>query len=283
MSRQWTGFTTALRFTLTAHVRNRLALVLAVTFIPLWVHLVRVCAYDAVLHFQVHAAGGEIAASNNRATQVNSALNAVTVIVGFMMFMEAFQSGPLDRRLVLAGYPRRHLMAGKVVALVAIAAVLAVYTALLLRLSFPLEQFWQLALAVFTANLAYGGIGVMLGPLLRGELEGFFLIIMTSLVDAALQNPGMNPLADQPGLRFLPMYAPSQLAYTSAFTPVWAGSYAAGGLVWFALCTTAGLLFFSLRTRSYRRPGARGRGFALPGQRRAGRTTEERARPGAEV
>lgn len=250
-----TAFTTALRFTVTAHIRNRLALLLAVTFVPTWVFLVRACAYHAVLHFHDHAAGGIVAADNNRATQVNSALNAVTVIVGFMMFMESFKSGPLDRRLVLAGYRRRHLMAGRVVALVLIAAVLAVYTAGLLELSWHQAQFGTLVLAVFAANLAYGGLGIMIGPLLRGELEGFFVIIMTSLVDAALQNPGMNPLANQPGLRFLPMYTPSQSAYAASFTHAWPGAYLLGGLVWFVVTAAAGLLVFSLRTRSYRRPG----------------------------
>ncbi|MFF3485688.1 hypothetical protein ACFYXC_20795 [Streptomyces sp. NPDC002701] len=253
MSRRAAGFTTALRFTLAAHVRNRLALVLAVTFIPLWILVVRETAYHAGLHFQNHPAGGYLTADNNRATQVNCALNAVTVIVGFMMFMETFQSGPLDRRLVLAGYPRRHLTAGRVVSLLAVSGALALYTALLLHLSFRQEQFWRLALAVLMANLAYGGIGIMLGTLLRGELEGFFVIIMLSLMDAALQNPGMNPLADQPGLELLPMYTSSQLAYAAAFDTAYDHTYLLGGLVWCVLTTATGLLFFSLRTRGYRR------------------------------
>ncbi|EDY55653.1 integral membrane protein [Streptomyces sviceus ATCC 29083] len=244
---------TALRFTVAAHLRNRLALVLAITFVPTWILVVRACAYGATLHFHEHAAGGIIAASNNRVTQVNSALNAVTVITGFMMFMEAFKSGPLDRRLVLAGFPRRYLMAGRVFALVVVAAVLAVYTAGLLELSWHQDQFGALVLAIFAANTAYGGIGLLLATLLRGELEGFFVIIMLSLMDAALQNPGMNPLANQWGLRYVPMYTASQSAYAASFTHVWPGSYLAGGLVWFIGCAAGGLLIFALRTHSYRR------------------------------
>jgi ABC-2 type transport system permease protein len=266
MRRQGAGFTTALRFTLAAHARNRLALVLAVTFVPLWIAVVRETAYHAVLHFRDHPAGGYLAADNNRATQVNCALNAVTVIVGFMMFMETFQSGPLDRRLVLAGYPRRHLMAGRVVSLLAVSCTLALYTALLLQLSWRQEQFWTLALAVLTANVAYGGMGTMLGALLRGELEGFFVIIMMSLMDAALQNPGMNPLANQPGLRLTPMYTSSQLAYAAAFSGAHDWTYLLGGLVWCALTTTAGLLFFSLRTRGFRRSGGPRALAELPAQ-----------------
>ncbi|MCX4236991.1 hypothetical protein ACH4Y0_31910 [Streptomyces sp. NPDC020707] len=41
-----------------------------------------------------------------------------------------------------------------------------------------------------------GGIGLLLSSLVRGELEGFFLIIMLSLVDTGLQNPVFNTLME---------------------------------------------------------------------------------------
>ncbi|MCX4695621.1 hypothetical protein [Streptomyces sp. NBC_01408] len=281
MSPFGTSFTTALRFVLAAHVRNRLALVLAVTFPLLWIFLTRTYGYHVTLRFQVFPAGGYIEADNNHTTQVNSAMNAVTVIAGFMTFMEALKSGPLDRRLVLAGYRRRHLMTAKVAALVVIAAVLAAYTAVLLHLSFDQEQFGALATALFTANAAFGGIGIMLGSLLRGELEGFFAIIMASIIDNGLESPGMNPPADQPGLPFLPLNGPSQAAYAAAFTDAWPGAYAARGLVWFALTATAGLLIFCLRTRSYQRPRPHGTPARLPAQTAGnGKAADSAAGPG---
>ncbi|MFJ3582763.1 hypothetical protein ACIPPS_11095 [Streptomyces sp. NPDC090127] len=272
------SFTTALRFALAAHVRNRLALVLAVLFPLLWIVLTRTYGYHVTLRFQVFPVGGYIEADNNHTTQVNSAMNAVTVIAGFTAFMEALTSGPLDRRLVLAGYRRSHLMTAKVAALVVIAAVLAAYTAALLHLSFHQQQFAALTLAFFTANLAFGGIGIMLGTLLRGELEGFFAIIMISIIDNGLQNPGMNPPADQPGLPLLPLHGPSQAAYAAAFTEAWPGAYAARALVWFSLTATAGLLIFFLRTRSYHR-GRRNTPAQFPAQ---AASSGEAADPAAE-
>ncbi|MEU3662492.1 polyprenyl synthetase family protein [Streptomyces sp. NPDC032940] len=266
MTTRTTSFTTALRFVLAAHVRNRLALFLAVAFPLVWIFLTRTYGYHVTLHFQVFPAGGYINADNNRTMQLNSAMNAVTVTTGFMTFMETLKSGPLDRRLVLAGYRRHHLMAAKVAALLVIAAALAAYTVLLLRLSFHQEQMGALALAFFTANAAFGGIGIMLGTLLRGELEGFFAIIMTSIIDNGLQNPGMNPPADQPGLRLLPLHGPSQAAWASAFTEAWPGAYAVRGLVWFALTATAGLLIFNRRTRSHHRPRPHSTSARLPAQ-----------------
>ncbi|MYU21823.1 hypothetical protein [Streptomyces sp. SID8352] len=257
-------FATALRFVLASHARNRLALLLAVAFPLVWIFMTRTCGYHVALRFQVFPAGGYIEADNNRTMQINSAMNAVTVTAGFMAFMEAFKSGPMDRRLVLAGYRRRHLTAAKVTAALVIAAALALYAATLLHLSFGQRQYGALVLAFFTANAAFGGIGIMLGSLLKGELEGFFAIIMASIIDNGLQNPGMNPPADQPGLPFLPLHGPSQAAWAASFTGTWPGAYAARGLLWFALTATAALVVLRLRTRSYHRPHRHGAAAPVP-------------------
>ncbi|MFG2653433.1 hypothetical protein [Streptomyces sp. NPDC048436] len=280
MKAHGTPFTTVLRFVLAAHVRNRLALLLAITFPLVWIFVTRTCSYHVTLHFQVFPAGGYIDADNNRTMQINSAMNAVTVTAGFMAFMEALKSGPLDRRLVLAGYRRRHLMAAKVAALLVIAAMLAAYAAVLLQLSFRQEQFGALLLAFFAANAAFGGIGIMLGSLLRGELEGFFSIIMASIIDNGLQNPGMNPPADQPALPLLPLHGPAQAAWAAAFTEAWPAAYAARGLVWFALTATAALLIFCLRTRSFHRAPSRSTPAPLPAQTADSGQANSAAAPG---
>ncbi|GLX19493.1 hypothetical protein [Streptomyces lavendulae] len=268
-----TPFSTALRFVLAAHVRNRLALLLAVAFTPAWLFLTRACSYHATLHFQVFPAGGYIDADNNQTSQVSSVMNSITVITGFMAFLETLKSGPLERRLVLAGYRRRHLMAAKVAALLVIAALLALYATALVHLSFTQRQVAGTALALFAANTAFGGLGIMLGSLLRDELEGFFVVIMTSIIDNGLQNPGLNPPADQPWLPFMPLYGPSQAAYAAAFTQAWPGTYAVRGLVWFALTSTVGMLAFWLRTRSYHRPH--------PGHGTAGPPAHDERMPGS--
>ncbi|RSS56140.1 hypothetical protein [Streptomyces sp. WAC06614] len=94
MSAHLTAFSTALRFVLAAHVRNRLALFLAVAFTPAWLFLTLLCSYHATLHFQVFPAGGCIGADNNQTSQVSSVMNSITVITGFMAFLETLKSGP---------------------------------------------------------------------------------------------------------------------------------------------------------------------------------------------
>lgn len=255
MRHQWTAFTVAVVFTLTSHVRNRLALTLTAFFIPTWIYLVRATALERDIRFDTSALGIEVTATMSRAIQVSSGLHAVTVIAGFMMFMATFSARDMDQRLVLAGYPRLQLLASQLIALLVVAALLTCYTTVLLRLSWPLAQPGSVAAALAAANLAYGGLGIMSGYLLRGELEGFFVVVMATLIDVGMQSPISNPAADQPGLSALPLYGPSQAAMAAAFTDTPTLWCAARALPWFAATSLLALVVFCARTRHYSRTG----------------------------
>ncbi|MGW1871599.1 hypothetical protein ACWCPS_39585 [Streptomyces mauvecolor] len=226
---------------------------LGLFFVPLWIWLVRSVAYAVPIRFRLNAVGHDVVVDANHLNQVSGALNAVTVITGFMMFFATFKAGELDRRLVLAGFPRAQLLLAKVAALVLVAAVLALYATVLLWLSWSVRQFWPLATSMYAANLVYGGIGIMLGALLRGELEGMFIVIMTSIVDLGLQSPALNPLANQPGLWILPMYGPMQVAIAAAFTDEWPLRHLMFGLAWCLATSAVGLSVFCSRTRTHGR------------------------------
>ncbi|MFI6039207.1 hypothetical protein ACIBBD_34795 [Streptomyces sp. NPDC051315] len=253
MRHQWTAFTVALGFTLTGHLRNRLAMSMIAFFIPTWIYLVRVTALDTDITFS-SALGIEVTASMNRTIQVSSALHAVTVIAGFMMFMATFSARDMDLRLVLAGYPRLQLLAARIIALLVITALLTCYTTGLLWLSWPLTQPGAVAAAVAAAVLAYGGLGIMAGYLLRGELEGFFVVVMATLIDVGMQSPVSNPAGDQAWLSALPLYGPAQAALAASFTDAESFTCAALALPWFVTTTLLALLIFCVRTRHYGRP-----------------------------
>ncbi|MFJ8194178.1 ABC transporter permease [Streptomyces sp. NPDC096094] len=252
MRHQWTAFTVALGFTLTGHLRNRLAMSMIAFFIPTWIYLVRGTALDKDITFS-STLGIEITATMNRAIQVSSALHAVTVIAGFMMFMATFSARDIDLRLVLAGYPRLQLLAARFVALLVVTVLLTCYTTGLLWMSWPLTQPGTVAAAVAAAILAYGGLGVMTGYLLRGELEGFFVVVMATLIDVGMQSPVSNPAGDQAWLGVLPLYGPAQAALAASFTHASALTCAARALPWFAATSLLAVLIFCLRTRHYGR------------------------------
>ncbi|MEU9237562.1 hypothetical protein [Streptomyces subrutilus] len=250
MTSRLTGFGVMLGSMVVSHLRNRLAMALAVFFLPLWLVLVRVSAYSSVLPFSVKAAGVRALLNSNQVAQLAGMVNAVTTVIGFMMFMTTIKAREMDRRLVLAGYSRWGLLGARFTSLMAVAAVLSLYTALLLYLSLPVRQFWWLAVSLLAATVTYGALGLMLGSLLRGELEGFFVVIMVSLVDAGMQNPTVK-VVDLPGLDALPLHGALQSALASAFTPVAPGGYMMRTLVWCAGTVAVALAAFCLRARSY--------------------------------
>jgi AcrR family transcriptional regulator len=97
---------------------------------------------------------------------------------------------------------------------------------------------------------AYGALGLLLGVLVRNDLEGFFLIIMGSLMDTFLQNPLGNPLANKPVLEWFPSFGPTQFAVAGAFGHTAPWDYLALGLAWPAAFAAIGLVIFRIRTRT---------------------------------
>src|ERR1700756_5849470 len=88
-------------------------------------------------------------------------------------------------------------------AIAIVAAAVAGYTAaVLLAFWHPGLAGWLTILAILAAfaviALTYGALGLLLGVLVKGDLEGFFLIIMGSLMDTFLQNPLGTPWPTSP-------------------------------------------------------------------------------------
>lgn len=253
MKRRWSCYITATRFALIEQARNRLALIILVFFIPLELLLAyRVTGANQV-PFYVRAVGRSITVDARSLGQITIALQANALIVGFTMFIATARSAPFDRRLAQAGYPRLSLVLAKVTSLMLAAAAVAVYTTAWMRLYWLPQQPVLLAAGVFIAALVYGGIGILLAAVLRSELAGMFLLIMTSIIDIALQNPVLNMAgAARSLLSMLPAYGAMQSAITSVGLHLVPWSYLALGLCWATGTAALGITAFVVRTRSHR-------------------------------
>ncbi|MFC5144947.1 ABC transporter permease [Streptomyces aureoversilis] len=258
MNRTQRGLRTGASFALLEHARNHLASVLVVVYIPLWLTLEHLFVTPAPARFLLRAAGRTVTVNGNHLTMVSGAVNTVTLIVGFMMFITTFKSLAFDRRLAFAGYPRTYLLLSKVIAMTVAAALIAGYTTAVICWYWDPARPGLLALGLFTAAVAYGGIGVLLGAFLRNELAALFVIIMASLLDTMLQNPMSNTGADKDGLQLLPGYGPTQVSvaagFTSTDTPY---GHLLLGPLWFVLMWGLGTAAFFARTRNHLRvPGS---------------------------
>ncbi|MGW2190130.1 ABC transporter permease [Streptomyces sp. NPDC001719] len=252
LKRMWWRLSVAAGFAVAEHARNRFALVLAVFYIPFWLAMEHWFVDPAPVRFLLRTTGHQVTVDGNRLTMVSGAINAVTLIVGFMMFMTTYKSRAFDRRLVLAGYPRVPLLIAKVTAMVLAATATAAYATAVICWYWDPVRPVLLAAGVFTAAVGYGGIGIALGAFLRSELEGLFVIIMTSLLDTMLQNPVSNPSANKDGVQFLPGYGPTQVSVAAGFTATTPYGQLLLGPVWFAAMWLLATAAFRLRTRDHR-------------------------------
>jgi len=244
---------TATRYALFEQGRNRLALGLLIVFVPFWYYLTLLIAQGTALDFKYWATGELLHVDGGNLTLLTAGLNAITLIVGFMFFASTGKGMQFDRRLVLSGYPQAVLILGKLIALVVVTAVVALYASLVL-LAFwhgghptSLPLIW---LGFWSAAMIYGGLGLLLGVLVTNELAGFFLVIMISLIDTSLQNPLGNPVGNQPVLKELPSFGAMQLEVAGGFTHLVPWEYFGLSLAWFVGFALLGLAIFWRRTHA---------------------------------
>ncbi len=102
------------------------------------------------------------------------------------------------------------------------------------------------------ATATYAALGLLIGVLVRGDLEGFFLIIMLAMLDTFLENPVDNPLANKPILEFFPSYGPTQFAAAGAFHHQVLAGMAGVSLAWTAAFALLGLAVLRLRMPHHR-------------------------------
>jgi hypothetical protein len=259
-------YLTATRYGLLELARNRLALGLLLLFVPIWFALFGAVINGDPVPFKFNPTGELLQANGHNMVVLTAGFNALTLIVGFLMFSATRKGAAFDRRLVLCGYAKPVLMLAKLTALVVAAAFVALYTSLVLF------AFWQpralplVWAGYMLAALAYGGLGLLLGVLMRSELAGFFLIIMVSLLDTTFQSPVENPVANARWLKAFPAYGPMQIAVAGGFTSVapWTlWRELLFSLAWSAGFALVGLLIFWWRTHAW---NARGRVPLAPAQ-----------------
>jgi ABC-2 type transport system permease protein len=241
----------ATRYEIAQHARNRVALSLVVAFIPVWLTLMHVIIPAGPVSFYHNVTGRSVTLDADRLAMISGAMNAVTLIVGFMMFSAVRRSSDFDRRLVLAGYTRSALLVAKLVALALASAVVSLYATLVLVLFWGPDMLVPFYLSLTLSGLTYGGIGILLGVLFHSELAGMFLIIMVSLVDVMVQNPIIAPSTRSGAVTLLPTYGAMQNAVGAAFTGDLSVGYFLLGLVWLAGAAVIGLAVFHRRTRDH--------------------------------
>ena len=238
---------TAVRLSLAGQVRNRFAWILLVAFIPVWYLLIGSMIAHHGVGFSLRATGATLVVDGHNLTLITAGLNSITLITGFVVFAAVRRSRAFDRRLVLSGYRPAALIAAKTGGALVQAVAIGAYATIIMLFFWRPAAVWAVAVTFMLAAATYAALGLLIGVLVHGDLEGFFLIIMISLLDTFLQNPVDNPLANKPILEFFPSYGSTQFAAAGAFHHQVLASMAAVSLGWTAAFALLGLIVLRLR------------------------------------
>jgi hypothetical protein len=180
---------------------------------------------------------------------------AVSFLACFLAFNLVHKRRDVDLRLVRAGLRVHELLLAKLLVLVTIVAVLAVYeTAMVAPWVSPRHPF-RMGSGFLLGSTVYGCLGVLIGAIVNNELEGVFMILLLTNIDAGwLQNPIYYAMSERRSIiEWLPAHYPTQIAITSAFSdevPKGLSMRALGHAAWAAVGSLLVLLFRARRNHT---------------------------------
>jgi len=196
--------------------------------------------FTAVLSMQkVHA--GEMAAI------------ATAFLAGITGLFVATGSAGGDRRLVLAGFRPREVLAARL-GVIGLATVLTTTVAIAVSSGLvPPRQWAEYAIANLLIGLTYGMIGVLVGPLI-GRLGGLYLILVLAFVDVGFGQTVMFHAVPPGWGAFLPGRGASRMLLDGGFSARFDQlGYLLLAMGWLAALAVATVVVFQHRTASRQR------------------------------
>ena len=176
---------------------------------------------------------------------------AVSFLACFLAFNLVHKRRDVDARLVHAGYRAHEVLLAKLLVLLGLVSLLSVYESAILWPWLAPKHVELVAAGLFFGGLIYGCLGMLVGALVNQELEGIFVIVLLTNIDAGwLQNPIYWAHSQRRALiRSLPGYGPVQLAVVGAFTDDAPHGALARAAIWAGVALVLALVAFGTRIR----------------------------------
>lgn len=107
-------------------------------------------------------------------------------IMGFFMMSGAREA---DRRLVRAGYHPVQVVGLRLVTVAILSIIASVVSYILLIIQFTPKNLVLAFAAIYLAAVIYSALGILVGSLIPGELEGSFAMLFFFVMDAFIGSP----------------------------------------------------------------------------------------------
>jgi hypothetical protein len=213
--------------TLRMLLRRRIVLLLMAVIPAIFLGVVSLTTPDRPLPFRLASLDEEpvVAIPEEGIHFVFFAVASVGFLLSFLALNLIQKNRHVTRRLILCGYSPTELLISKLAVLLVFILVVASYVGLLTHSLFKTDHLGLFIFSLMSIGFVYGCYGLLVGSLIRGELEGILLIVLLVNIDVGwLQNPLFYEGAqNQEIIRYLPAYFPSQASLIAAFTdyPIW--------------------------------------------------------------
>jgi hypothetical protein len=225
--------------------RRRVVLLLLIAMPVVFLSVVRLTASAKMILFQL-ASLDEMVFIEESQKQISLIFFSVTstgFLVSFLALNLIQINSNVNRRLVICGYHPFELLISNLICLLLVILFIAIYIGLLINAYFSVKHPGLYVFGLTLIGFVYGCYGLAIGSLIKGKLEGVFLIVLLANIDSGwLQNPMYYAEAQNNMIiRYLPAYYPSQSTIIAAFT-----DYSASNARFFSVIYGSGFLLLSL-------------------------------------
>lgn len=127
-------------------------------------------------------------------------------IMGFFMMSGAREA---DRRLVRAGYHPVQVVGFRLLTVVVLGAIASMVSYIMLIMQFMPSNLALTFVAIYLAASIYSAVGILVGSLIPGELEGSFAMLFFFVMDAFIGSPLFGTTSEV--FVLLPTYYPTKI------------------------------------------------------------------------
>lgn len=225
----WTRIWTGLRHAWKEYSRNIALWILLVGLPVLFISLSFAVTPDNPTPVQL-VEDGEKGISLLSMTDVHGAIMVpitVAFLAGLAGLFVVLGSAEGDRRLVLAGFKPREVLASRLGVITLAAALVSAVSLAVTAASFQPEVWATFTVATLAIALTYALIGVVVGPV-AGQVGGLYLMFLLPFLDVGLAQNTMFDAAPPSWAAWMPAHGAVRVLIDGAFTPTFDE---AGGLI----------------------------------------------------
>ncbi|WP_297695310.1 ABC transporter permease [uncultured Eudoraea sp.] len=236
------------KMTLLMLLRRRIVLILIAVIPVVFLMIVGLTSTERPLPFRLASLSEEtiITVSEKGINYVFFAVSSVGFLLSFLAMNLIQKDKDTTRRLIICGYSPNEIVIAKLATAFVFMLLIATYVGCIMNALYNVNNLFLFLVSLVSIGYVYGCYGLLVGSLIKRELEGILMIVLLVNIDVGwLQNPLFYEEAqNQLIIRYLPAYYPSQSSMISAFTEYSIGHSIALGLLYGSIFLILSLIIY---------------------------------------